>query len=60
MIPIFQYSNVYAVTPKLRKLAIDKKLQEECVTAVTRVNTISATGVLLAFNFAVMKRKFSN
>ncbi|XKL63117.1 hypothetical protein PGB90_005481 [Kerria lacca] len=37
MIPIFQYSNTYAVTPKLRNLAVDKKLQEECILAVSRV-----------------------
>lgn len=46
MIPIFQYSNTYAVTPKLRNLAVDKKLQEECILAVSRVGMI-----LYYFNF---------
>lgn len=36
MIPIFQYSNMYATTTKLRKFAIDRKLQDECATAVAR------------------------
>lgn len=34
MVPIFQYSNAYATTPKLRRLAVDKRLQEECVKTV--------------------------
>ncbi|XP_046426654.1 GATOR complex protein NPRL2 isoform X1 [Neodiprion pinetum] len=31
LIPIFQYSNVYAATPKLKKLAEDTQLQEKCI-----------------------------
>ncbi|KAK7601872.1 hypothetical protein V9T40_009313 [Parthenolecanium corni] len=42
MIPIFLYSSMYAVTPKLRKLAVDKKLQEECILALTRTGKESA------------------
>lgn len=34
MVPIFQYSNAYATTPKLRRLAVDKRLQEECIKTV--------------------------
>lgn len=49
MIPIFQYSNMYAITPKLRKLAVDKKLQEECVPAVTRTGTISSAQIKFLF-----------
>uniref|UniRef100_T1IUN9 Nitrogen permease regulator 2-like protein n=1 Tax=Strigamia maritima TaxID=126957 RepID=T1IUN9_STRMM len=30
VIPIFQYSNVYTVTPSIRQLAYNKNLQEEC------------------------------
>lgn len=36
MVPIFQYSNCYAVTSKLRKLAIEKRLQDDCLRAVSR------------------------
>ncbi|XP_043684517.1 GATOR complex protein NPRL2 isoform X3 [Vespula pensylvanica] len=32
LIPIFQYSNVYAATPKLKQLAEDIKLQERCIS----------------------------
>lgn len=31
LIPIFQYSNVYATTPKLKELAEDLNLQEKCI-----------------------------
>lgn len=31
LIPIFQYSNVYATTPKLKTLAEDHNLQERCI-----------------------------
>lgn len=40
MIPVFQYSNMYSVTPKLRRLAVDKRLQDECIMAVTRASMI--------------------
>lgn len=36
MIPIFQYSNVYAGTPQLRQLADDEKLQKECIEYVSK------------------------
>ncbi|KAK7792932.1 hypothetical protein R5R35_008073 [Gryllus longicercus] len=36
MIPIFQYSNVYAVTPKLRNLAENKDLQDRCIRYVSK------------------------
>lgn len=36
LIPIFQYSNVYAGTPQLRQLADDKKLQKECIEYVSK------------------------
>ncbi|XP_014254393.1 GATOR complex protein NPRL2 [Cimex lectularius] len=36
LVPIFQYSNSYAVTPKLRRLVVDKKLQEDCLRTVAR------------------------
>lgn len=36
VIPIFQYSNVYTVTPKIKQLAEDKQLQNECVNYVAR------------------------
>ncbi|XP_070525777.1 GATOR complex protein NPRL2 isoform X2 [Cardiocondyla obscurior] len=37
LIPIFQYSNVYAVTPKLRKLPNDVKLQERCIAYASKL-----------------------
>ncbi|KAJ9586196.1 hypothetical protein L9F63_020154 [Diploptera punctata] len=36
LIPIFQYSNVYAATPKLRSLAEDKELQQKCIKYVSK------------------------
>ncbi|XP_069684143.1 GATOR1 complex protein NPRL2-like [Periplaneta americana] len=36
LIPIFQYSNVYAATPKLRMLAEDKELQQRCIKYVSK------------------------
>lgn len=36
MVPIFQYSNTYTATPKLRQLAIDKKLQGDCLCFVAK------------------------
>ncbi|XP_011693999.1 PREDICTED: nitrogen permease regulator 2-like protein [Wasmannia auropunctata] len=37
LIPIFQYTNVYAVTPKLRKLPDDVKLQERCIAYASKL-----------------------
>ncbi|XP_049831139.1 GATOR complex protein NPRL2-like [Schistocerca gregaria] len=36
LVPIFQYSNVYAATPKLKLLAEDADLQERCLKFVSR------------------------
>lgn len=36
LIPIFQYSNVYAPTPKLRLLAEDKDLQDRCISYISK------------------------
>ncbi|XP_046679969.1 GATOR complex protein NPRL2 isoform X1 [Homalodisca vitripennis] len=36
MVPIFQYSNMYTATPKLRRLALDKRLHEECLRSVAK------------------------
>lgn len=36
LIPIFQYSNVYAATPKLKELAEDPKLQERCIAYASK------------------------
>lgn len=36
MVPIFQYTNSYTVTPKLRQLAVDKKLQGDCLRYVAK------------------------
>ncbi|PSN44385.1 Nitrogen permease regulator 2-like protein [Blattella germanica] len=36
LIPIFQYSNIYAATPKLKMLAEDKVLQERCIKYVAK------------------------
>ncbi|XP_063224992.1 GATOR1 complex protein NPRL2-like isoform X2 [Bacillus rossius redtenbacheri] len=36
LIPIFQYSNVYAATTKLRMLCEDKELQERCLRFVSK------------------------
>ncbi|XP_015597439.1 GATOR complex protein NPRL2 isoform X1 [Cephus cinctus] len=36
LIPIFQYSNVYATTPKLKKLAEDVELQDKCVAYASK------------------------
>ncbi|XP_070152194.1 GATOR complex protein NPRL2 isoform X2 [Polyergus mexicanus] len=36
LIPIFQYSNVYAVTPKLRQLGDDMKLQNRCIAYASK------------------------
>ncbi|XP_029175760.1 GATOR complex protein NPRL2 [Nylanderia fulva] len=36
LIPIFQYSNVYACTPKLRQLGDDLKLQERCIAYTSK------------------------
>ncbi|XP_014479273.1 PREDICTED: nitrogen permease regulator 2-like protein isoform X2 [Dinoponera quadriceps] len=37
LIPIFQYSNVYAATPKLKQLAEDVKLQERCIAYASKL-----------------------
>ncbi|PNF30389.1 Nitrogen permease regulator 2-like protein [Cryptotermes secundus] len=36
LLPIFQYSNVYAATPKLRMLAENKELQQRCIKYVSK------------------------
>ncbi|XP_041347751.1 GATOR complex protein NPRL2-like [Gigantopelta aegis] len=36
MVSIFQYSNMYTVTPKINRLAEDKSLQSECIQFVAR------------------------
>lgn len=36
LIPIFQYSNVYAGTPQLRYLAEDERFQKECIDYVSK------------------------
>ncbi|XP_066587109.1 GATOR complex protein NPRL2 [Prorops nasuta] len=38
LIPIFQYSNVYAATPKLKELAKDPRLQERCVLYTSKTS----------------------
>ncbi|XP_020282049.1 nitrogen permease regulator 2-like protein isoform X2 [Pseudomyrmex gracilis] len=38
LIPIFQYSNVYAATPKLKQLANDIKLQERCIAYASKLS----------------------
>ncbi|XP_071959760.1 GATOR1 complex protein NPRL2-like [Antedon mediterranea] len=35
-VPIFQYSNVYTVTPEINRLMEDKELQQECIRYVAR------------------------
>lgn len=35
LIPIFQYSNVYTPTPKIKQLTTNVKLQEECLKYVS-------------------------
>lgn len=37
LIPIFQYSNVYAVTSKLKELAENIKLQERCIAYASKL-----------------------
>ncbi|KAH0949649.1 hypothetical protein HN011_007984 [Eciton burchellii] len=37
LIPIFQYSNVYAATSKLRHLGDDTKLQERCIAYASKI-----------------------
>ncbi|XP_023290819.1 GATOR complex protein NPRL2 isoform X2 [Orussus abietinus] len=39
LIPIFQYSNVYATTPKLKKLADDSELQRKCIAYASKSRT---------------------
>ncbi|GLH15915.1 GATOR complex protein NPRL2, partial [Gryllus bimaculatus] len=39
LIPIFQYSNVYATTPKLRFLASNRRFQEDCLEYVSNSET---------------------
>jgi len=36
IVPLFQYSNVYRVTPEIQKLAESKQLQEECIKYVSK------------------------
>jgi len=36
LIPIFQYSNMYAVTPKLRELPLNRELYKDCITYVSK------------------------
>ncbi|KAI9559768.1 hypothetical protein GHT06_013774 [Daphnia sinensis] len=36
LIPIFQYSNMYAATPKLRELPMNSDLSRECITFVAK------------------------
>lgn len=36
LIPIFQYANIYTVTPDIRNLAESSRLQEECIKYVAR------------------------
>ena len=36
LIPIFQYSNMYAVTPKLRELPLNPDLRKECISYVAK------------------------
>ena len=36
LIPIFQYSNMYAVNPALRELATNLELCKECISYVAK------------------------
>jgi len=36
LIPIFQYSNMYAATPKLRELPMNSDLSRECIAFVAK------------------------
>lgn len=42
LIPIFQYSNVYATTPKLKKLAVDYGLQQRCIAYASKSREASS------------------
>ncbi|XP_072026942.1 GATOR1 complex protein NPRL2-like [Amphiura filiformis] len=43
VVPIFQYSNVYMITPEIDKLMEDKELQEECLEYVAKPGTSPPT-----------------
>jgi len=43
LIPIFQYTNVYTVTPNIRHLAENKSLQEDCLKYVARNESVLPT-----------------
>lgn len=40
LIPIFQYSNVYAATSKLKELAENPKLQERCIAYTSKFSKL--------------------
>lgn len=50
MVPIFQYSNAYTATPKLRRLVVDKRAQEECLHAVSISGILSNRRYSYIFN----------
>ncbi|XP_044732907.1 GATOR complex protein NPRL2 isoform X2 [Chrysoperla carnea] len=43
LIPIFQYSNVYTATPKLKNLASNEELQRQCIAYVSKSARTPAT-----------------
>jgi hypothetical protein len=45
LLPIFQYANVYAATPKLRMLAENKVLQQRCIKYVSKSGMVSLTKI---------------
>lgn len=47
LIPIFQYSNMYAVTPKLRELPLNYEWRKECITFVAKSGTSQAMLTLM-------------
>lgn len=36
LIPIFQYSNMYVSTPKLRELAVNEEMKKDCIAYITK------------------------
>nr|CAD7458201.1 unnamed protein product [Timema tahoe] len=43
LIPIFQYSNIYAATPELKNLAEKKEFQKECLEYVSKTSETLAS-----------------
>ena len=60
IVDLFQFSNIYAVTPEIRKLYTNPDLQEECLSYIAKIGLFLALFLfsLFLFSFFLSSNEF--